>query len=125
MAKVGRPRKNSNIIEIISVRLEYISTKEDNYENKITYLKLIDNAKKLKPILDQMCDECRLPLWKTETDEYILKCKDKFMPKHSFDANDIFTADLQFKYYCITTDEKLLQGYFLKVLLNDNTDIEN
>ena len=110
MTKGGRPRKNSNNIEINSIKLEYISTKEDSYENKITYLKLIDTAKKLKPILDQMCDECRLPLWKTETGEYILKCKDKFMFKHSFDANDIFTADLHFEYYCITDgDESPLQ----------------
>ena len=36
-----------------------------------------------------------------------------------------FTADLQFKYYTINTNETLLQGYFLKVSLNDNIENEN
>ena len=121
----GRPKKDINIIEIISVKLEYISTKDDNYGNKITYLKLIDNVKKLKSIMDQQCDECRLPIWKTDKDGYMLKCKDKFMPKHTFDNNDIFIADLQFKYYSINTDTTLIQGYFLKVSLNENIENEN
>ena len=77
--------------------------------------------------MDQQCEDCRIPLWKTETDDYLLKCKVKFMPKHTFDTNDVFNADLQFKYYTInhTSSETLVQGYFLKVSLNDNTDLEN
>ena len=86
----GRSNKNIKSIDIISVKLEYISTKEDNYGNNIAYLKLIDNSKKLQPILDQPCEDCRIPLWKIETDDYLLKCKDKFMPKHTFDTNDMF-----------------------------------
>ena len=42
----GRPRgkKQSNIIEIKDLKLEFISSKTDNYNNEISYLKVIDKS---------------------------------------------------------------------------------
>ena len=40
----GRPKKNNNIIEVNNIKLEFIITKTDNYENDISYLKIIDKA---------------------------------------------------------------------------------
>ena len=30
----GRPRKSTNVIEVTNIKLEYIITKTDNYENE-------------------------------------------------------------------------------------------
>ena len=79
----GRPRKQTNIIEIKDLKFEFIITKEDDYNNDISYLKVIDKGFrfKLAPILSQKCDDCRLPLWLSDDGIYMLKCKNKWMPE--------------------------------------------
>ena len=45
----GRAKKATNVIEVNNIKLEYIITKTDNYQNEISYLKVIDKQfKKLK-----------------------------------------------------------------------------
>jgi hypothetical protein len=129
LAPRGRPRKNNNIIEINNIRLEFIITKTDNYENDISYLKVIDKQfkSKLQPILSQTCDEVRLPIWKSDDGFYMLKVKRKWMPEHEFENNEILTADLNFHYFNMAIDDgvftdetaRLLQGYYVKLSTND------
>ena len=70
----------------------------------------------MSAILSQQCDECKMPFWKTEDGEYILKVKQKYTPKTTLEVNDIVTLNLMFKHYCMETDgEKLLQGYYVKI----------
>ena len=76
----GRPKgtkKQNNVIEINNIKLEFIITKTDNYENDISYLKVIDKQfkSKLQPIVSQMCEDCRLPIWKSDDGFYMLKVK--------------------------------------------------
>ena len=122
-SKAGRPRKvtNSNIIEIKDLKLEFIISKIDNYENKISYLKIIDKGfkNKLAPIISQMCDDIRLPIWKTDDALYMIKCKNKFMPEREFENNEIFNADLNFHYYSMEKNGELIQGFYLKISTND------
>ena len=123
-SKVGRPKgskRQTNIIEIKDLKLEFIISKTDNYNNDISYLKVIDKAfkTKLQPILSQMCDECRLPCWRADDGLYMLKCKNKFMPEKEFENNEIFNADLDFNYYSMEKNEELIQGYYLKINTND------
>ena len=66
-------------------------------------------------ILKEQCDECKMPFWKTEDQEYILKVKAKYTPKTKLDVNDIVTVNLMFKHYCMEKDDKLLQGYYVKI----------
>ena len=120
----GRPKgkKQTNIIEIKDLKLEFIISKTDNYNNDISYLKVIDKAfkTKLQPILSQVCEECRIPCWKADDGLYMLKCKNKFMPEKEFENNEIFNADLDFNYYSMSKDDgELLQGYYLKINTND------
>ena len=120
----GRPRKNNNIIEIKDLELEFIITKTDNYNNDISYLKVIDKAfkSKLQPILSQMCDDCKVPLWKSEDGIYMLKSKARWMPEgRVFEKNEIFVADLNFHYYNMEKNDELIQGYYLKLSTNDVT----
>ena len=70
----------------------------------------------MSAILSQQCDECKMPFWKTENGEYILKVKKRHTPKTTLDVNDIVTVNLMFKHYCMeTNDDKLLQGYYVKI----------
>ena len=123
----GRPRKekNNNIIEIKDLKLEFIITKTDDYQNEISYIKVVDKAfkSKLQPILSQVCEDCKLPLWKSEDGIYMLKCKNRWMPdEREFQKNEIFVANLTFHYYNMAKDETLLQGFYVKVSTNDEVD---
>ena len=69
-------------------------------------------------ILSQVSEEglVKMPFWKTEDGEYILKVEKKYHPKTILENNDIVTINVTFKYYCMNTDDdKLLQGYYAKI----------
>ena len=115
----GRPKRNTNTLDVSGLLCEYLSTKTDKYDNEVSYYKVIDkNVKnKMSAIFAQQCDECKMPFWKTEDSEYILKCKTKYAPKKDLEDNGIVTVNIVFKYYCMETDDdKLLQGYYIKNL---------
>ena len=121
----GRPKgtkKQNNVIEINNIKLEFIITKTDNYENDISYLKVIDKAfkNKLQPIVSQMCEDCKIPVWKSEDGFYMLKVKNKWMPERDFESNEILNADLNFHYYNMAKEDgDLLQGYYVKLSTTD------
>ena len=73
----GRPRRNTNTFDVNSLTTEYLSTKTDKYDNEVSYYKIIDKnyKNKMSAILSQQSDECKVPFWKTEDHEYILKVK--------------------------------------------------
>ena len=118
----GRPRKSTNVIEVNNIRFEYIITKTDTYENEISYLKVIDKQfkTKMQPIVSQMCDECKLPIWRSDDGFYMVKVKHKWMPERDFESNEIVTADFNFHYYNMSKDDgELLQGYYVKLSTNE------
>ena len=122
----GRPKQNNNIIEVNNIKLEFIITKTDNYENDISYLKIIDKAfkNKLQPILSQVCDDCKVPVWKSDDGFYMLKVKKKWMPDKDFESNEIITCDLNFHYYQLTKEDgDLIMGYYVKLSTNDDNEI--
>ena len=126
--KRGRPKKNTNTFDVNGLLTEYLSTKKDNYDNEVSYYKIIDKnyKNKMSNILKEVCDEVKMPFWKTEEGEYILKVKKKYRPEVKLDLNsNIVTVNLTFKYYCMDTNEdKLLQGYYAKINSYDE-DKEN
>ena len=125
-ASRGRPKgakKNNNIIEIKDLKLEFIITKTDNYNNDISYLKVIDKAfkTKLQPIVSQMCEDCRLPIWKSDDGFYMVKVKNKWMPEREFENNEILTADLNFHFFNMAKDDgELLMGYYIRLSTSED-----
>jgi hypothetical protein len=113
-------------IAIETIIVDYVSTISDNYGSKNCYFKITDPEAqtKLKPILTQKCDECRLPIWKTaDGTYYMMKVKDKHVPKTLL-TNTELPAKLTFKYYCIDKDVSTpIQGYF--VTLAEVNETEN
>ena len=77
--KRGRPKKEKNTFDVNDLLCEYLTTKVDKYDNEISYYKIIDDTFKIKMknILKEQCEECRMPFWKTDDGEYILKIKTK------------------------------------------------
>ena len=115
-----------NTIEIKNINVTYISTKTDKYDNTVCYFKVTDTKakKRLSPILSQMCEECRLPLWKTDDGEYMTKVKQKYAPK-SLVADTALTVMLTFKYYCMEVmDGVINQGFYaqMKVMSTDEDE---
>ena len=116
--KRGRPKKPTNTFDVNGLLTEYLSTKTDKYDNEVSYFKLIDKnyKNKMSAILKEVCDEIKMPFWKTEDHEYILKVKKRHTPKNILDVNDIVTVNMTFKHYCMeTNDDKLLQGFYAKI----------
>ena len=126
--KRGRPKKSTNTFDINGLLTEFITTKTDKYDNEISYYKVIDKnyKNKMSGVLKEVCEECRMPFWKTEDHEYILKVKTRntHTPKKKLENNDIVTLNLMFKYYCMEKDDGLIQGYYAKILSYDD-DKEN
>ena len=127
--KRGRPKKSTNTFDINSLLTEFITTKTDKYDNEISYYKVIDKnyKNKMSGILKEVCEECRMPFWKTEDHEYILKVKTRntHTPKKKLENNDIVTLNLIFKYYCMEKDDGLIQGYYAKILSYDDDEEKN
>ena len=122
MAGRGRPRKNNHVIDINNIKLTFITATTYNYQNEISYLKVIDKQlkTKLQPIVSQTCDECRLPIWKSDDGFYMVKVKNKWMPERDFESHEILTADFNFHYFNLAKDDgDLLMGYYLKLSTND------
>jgi hypothetical protein len=125
--KRGRPKKQTNTFDVNGLLSEFITTKVDKYDNWISYYKVIDKNYKTKMsgIMKEMCDECTMPFWKTEDQEYMLKVKKKYTPKTLIENGDVVTLNLMFKYYCMDKDDVLLQGYYAKILSYDDNEENN
>jgi len=124
----GRPKKSNNVIEINDIRVEHIVTKDDAYNNKVSYLKIADKGHKLKlkQILEQKCDDCRLPIWLSDNDnQYMVKVKTKFMGGKEFESNEVFNCAMSFHYYAMEKNKELLQGYYCKIQPNEVIDLES
>ena len=115
-----------NTIEIKDINVTYISTKTDKFDNTVRYFKIsgFDNKKLLSPILSETCDECRLPLWKAEDGEYLIKVKQRYAPTLLL-PNTPLTVSLTFKYYCMDKAGTLLQGYYTMMKVMNKSEDED
>ena len=126
--KRGRPKKNLNTFDVNDLLTEYLTTKKDKFDNEISYYKIIDKnyKQKMSSILKEQCDECRMPFWKTDDQEIILKVKTRnIIPDKDLKNNDIVTLNMKFKYYAMQNDDGLLQGYFIKITSCECEDNNN
>ena len=76
--------------------------------------------------LAQCCEDCKLPLWKTDDGLYMLSIRQHFMQQKDFEQYELLTCSLIFKQYCLTTgDDQILQRYYCNLQIDDVTIIEN
>ena len=65
----GRPTKNTNTVNVTELVVEFLSTKKDNYDQEISYFKIVDTAfrMKLKPLFSLNDDgSLKMPIWITD-----------------------------------------------------------
>ena len=113
----GRPPKSNNTVTINELIVEYLSTKKDNYDNEVSYFKIVDPAfrAKLKP-LSSLNEEglMKMPIWVTDKTEHILKVKSKFV-NNSQDLvkNALHIININFEFYHMEQND--VKGYYAKI----------
>ena len=104
VGKRGRPAKSNNTVNTNDLLVEFISKKENNYNDNICYFKVVDiDAKnKMKPVRNSGEDDVRMPYWKTDKKDIILKVTDKFVIySDDLESGCLYTANLDFEFYSI------------------------
>jgi hypothetical protein len=94
-------------IGIKTVKVEYISTKTDKYDNEIIYFKLKDKVD-LK-FANLMKPSYILPWFKSDKGHYLLKVKTKYCKMKELKKEDNVLVDVIFKYYKMND----IQGYYV------------
>ena len=111
--KRGRPQKNNVDNNFKDFLVAYLSTKPDDYNNNISYFKIIDSGLKikLKPLFSLNAD-LKVPMWKTDdTSDYILKTKEKFITTlNDLILKETYLIDLDLVYYDMIS--KNIKGYY-------------
>ena len=104
--------KNDNDYTVVLL-CEYLSTKENNYNDEIVYFKVIDNGfkSKIKPLSSS---KFLVPLFKTDKD-IILKMKSKHVKSIFTDMieKELYEVLVEFKYYEFQPEGRdLIKGYY-------------
>ena len=100
--------------------VEFLATKENDYNANICYFKVVDVEckTKMKSIIGLQDDDIRMPFWKTvDKQEIILKVKDKFVNAVSDLVKGLeYAIDITFESYSIEQEDKEpIKGYYSKV----------
>ena len=113
----GRPTKNTNVLVVNDVLVEYLNTKTNTYDSEISYFKIIDSAfrVKLKSLFSLNDDgSMKMPIWVTEKQEHILKVKTQFIVNHKdLIERDVFVINVSFEYY--NMEQANIKGYYAKI----------
>ena len=104
-SKRGRPVKDVNKVNINDLVVEFLATKENDWNANICYFKVVDVEckTKMKSIIGLQDDDLRMPFWKSvDKQEMILKVKDKFVNAVSDLVKEVeYAIDITFESYCI------------------------
>ena len=113
----GRPPKSNNTVTINELIVEYLSTKKDNYDNEVSYFKIVDPAfrAKLKPLFSLNDDGLlKIPIWATDKSEHILKVKSKFVNNmQELVKNALHIININFEFYHMEQND--VKGYYAKI----------
>ena len=117
--KRGRPAKDISKVYVNDLLVEFLSAKDNDWGDRICYFKIVDAAckAKTKSISCLLEDGIRMPYWKTDKNEIILKVKEKFVNKtNELHKGNEYNADAVFENYCIENEGKEpIKGYYLKL----------
>ena len=100
------------IIIIKNVKVRFLTTKEDKYENEISYFKLVDkNIENKLAVINK--EGYKTPYFKTDDGKILLKCKNKYV-KVEVKKDDPINCEIHFKYFKMEDFE----GYYMSCLKN-------
>lgn len=98
-------------VTIKNVKLEYLTTKNDKYENEISYFKIKDKNidQKITPLNKEGYKQ---PYFRTDKGSYILKVKTKYLKLKELKKDETVSADITFNPY----EMDINKGYYVKQL---------
>ena len=105
-------------ISIKELRVKFISSKVDNYDNMISYFKIVDKeAKKKLKLVNKLSDALYKPIWATDEKEMVLKGKTKITQRKDLIKCNEYFCDVDFVPYYVEKTSNELKGYYAKVKL--------
>ena len=91
-------------IVIKSVRVEYLATKRDKFDNDITYFKIKDKNIEQRFVLI-IKEGHNSPWFKSENGQTILKVKSKYVKLKEPKKEEVVVVDIAFNYYKMNSTE--------------------
>ena len=98
-------------VVIKNVRVEYVATKTDKFNNETCYFKLKDKNIDSK-FVALIKEGFNKPWFKTDKGHYILKVKTKYCKLKELKKEDTVLVDIAFKYYLMGESE----GFYVSSL---------
>ena len=103
-------------ISIKDLEVQFISQKENNYNNMMYYFKIVDfEAKKKLKLYLKLSDSLIKPIWKTENDDYLLKVKASCIEKVAIEKRERFNVEVVLVGYSDLKDKTKIKGYYARV----------
>jgi hypothetical protein len=103
---------------IKELKVKFISSKVDNYDNMISYFKIVDKeAKKKLKLVNKLSDTLYKPFWTTDEKEMMLKVKTKHIKRKDLIKNNEYVCDTDLVPYYVEKTANELKGYYAKVKL--------
>ncbi len=121
---MGKDKSNTKEIKFSEINVEFITVKEDKFENNVYYFKVNEeNTKLVQLIQSGKYKNHILPLWITKEDNIIIKIKEKFIKKFKYDTREDYIISVNFIYFEINEETK---GYYVKQIdvKNKETNME-
>ena len=85
-------------VVIKNIKLEYITTKKNDYDNEISYFKIKSkNVEQLFALINK--ENYKLPYFKTDDNKWLLKCKSKYVKLGELNKEMVYICDLEVKEY--------------------------
>ena len=102
---------SEELITIKKIRVEYLSTKQDKYNQDVSYFTIKDfDIDTRFGIIKR--EGYIVPMFKSENGAYILKTKQKYVKLKEPKRDEIVTVDIGFHYYKMNN----IEGYYVRSL---------
>lgn len=95
---------------IKNIKLEYVATKTDNYNNNQVYFKVLKGQENKFTTINK--DGYHLPYFKTEDGKYLLKVKNKYVKLDDLNKDMTYICDLELKFYKMNE----VEGFYVSKL---------
>ena len=107
------------MIEELTLKLKYISTKIDNYNNEVAYFVLEEKSKELDKLRKQYKSH-KFPVFEGKDNTTLLKIKTKYinLPSLPIKKNTIVKYGIHLESYSLNDDENV--GFYVSKLFSES-----
>lgn len=103
---------------IKELKVKFISSKVDNYDNMISYFKIDDpGVKKKLKLVNKLSESLYKPFWITDKKEMMFKVKTSNIKRKDLIKSNDYICDIDLMPYYVEKTANELKGYYAKVKL--------